>query len=151
MGTHCTPEDLTKTLPRPSLSCLVYAITVLIMYNSLEESFRKRKSNLNAQLSQRTSHTPGRFRSKNIFIQIRRLKKIINIYWFYSNRSLPVGVLGSVCVFVFCLHFCFQFPDGAGVSQVCWVTGATDLLIALEEYLSRRLPALRCQSVCLQW
>ncbi|MEQ2184601.1 hypothetical protein GOODEAATRI_009697 [Goodea atripinnis] len=36
-------------------------------------------------------------------------------------------------------------------SQVCWVTGATDLLIALEEYISRRLPALRCQSVCLQW
>ncbi|MEQ2315889.1 hypothetical protein AMECASPLE_027030 [Ameca splendens] len=44
-----------------------------------------------------------------------------------------------------------QFPDGAGVSQVCWVTGATDLLIALEEYLSRRLPALRCQIVCLLW
>ncbi|MED6241669.1 hypothetical protein ATANTOWER_023489, partial [Ataeniobius toweri] len=45
----------------------------------------------------------------------------------------------------------FKFPDGPGVSQVCWVTGATDLLIALEEYLSRRLPALRCQSVCLLW
>ncbi|KAK5614828.1 hypothetical protein CRENBAI_011749 [Crenichthys baileyi] len=44
-----------------------------------------------------------------------------------------------------------KFPDGAGVSQVCWVTGATDLLIVLEEYLSRRLPALRCQSVCLLW
>ncbi|MEQ2227255.1 hypothetical protein ILYODFUR_035866 [Ilyodon furcidens] len=42
-----------------------------------------------------------------------------------------------------------MFSDGAGVSQVCWVTGATDLLIALEEYLSRRLPAIRCQSVCL--
>ncbi|MEQ2298966.1 Gamma-aminobutyric acid type B receptor subunit 1 [Ameca splendens] len=31
-----------------------------------------------------------------------------------------------------------------------WI-GATDLLIALEEYLSRRLAAFRCQSVCLQW
>ncbi|MED6267202.1 hypothetical protein CHARACLAT_009594, partial [Characodon lateralis] len=37
-------------------------------------------------------------------------------------------------------------------SQVCWVTGATDLLIALEEYISRRLPALRrLRRVCLQW
>ncbi|MEQ2282195.1 hypothetical protein AMECASPLE_037994 [Ameca splendens] len=64
---------------------------------------------------------------------------------------VDVGVLVSVCVFVFLFALCFQFPDGAGVSQVCWVTGATDLLIALEEYLSRRLPALRSQSVCLQW
>ncbi|MEQ2238382.1 hypothetical protein ILYODFUR_032628 [Ilyodon furcidens] len=56
-----------------------------------------------------------------------------------------------LCVCLFLSALCFQFPDGAGVSQVCWVTGAIDLLIALEEYLSRRLPALRCQGVCLLW
>ncbi|MED6257621.1 hypothetical protein ATANTOWER_028235 [Ataeniobius toweri] len=32
-------------------------------------------------------------------------------------------------------------------SQVCWVTDVTYSTDYFEEYLSRRLPALRCQSV----
>ncbi|MEQ2217526.1 hypothetical protein XENOCAPTIV_013551 [Xenoophorus captivus] len=36
-------------------------------------------------------------------------------------------------------------------SQVCWVTGATYSTDCQKEYLSRRLPALQCESVLPQW
>ncbi|MED6289175.1 hypothetical protein CHARACLAT_033669 [Characodon lateralis] len=52
---------------------------------------------------------------------------------------------GSWFVFLCLLHllilrWCWS-------SQVCWVTGATYSTDCQEEYLSRRLPALQCESV----
>ncbi|MED6249896.1 hypothetical protein ATANTOWER_021356, partial [Ataeniobius toweri] len=42
-------------------------------------------------------------------------------------------------------------PRWCWSSQVRWGTGAAYSADCIEKYLSRRLPALRRQSVCLQW
>ncbi|MEQ2286972.1 hypothetical protein AMECASPLE_007823 [Ameca splendens] len=58
--------------------------------------------------------------------------------------SVCMCVCVCVCIVLATLSQCFRW---CWSSQVCWGTGATYSADCLEEYFSRRLPALRCQSV----